>query len=282
MDRYRIKPGQKVKLKDFDPNDKGEWQGRKNEGKEELLKLNQELSGLQELLYAGQQHRLLVVIQAMDTGGKDGTIRAVFEGVNPQGVRVANFKTPTPVELAHDYLWRVHAQTPGKGELVIFNRSHYEDVLVVRVHNLVPEEVWKKRYSQIVEFERMLAEEGTTILKFYLHIDPDEQRDRLIERIDDPTKQWKFNPADLEERKLWGNYMAAFEEMLEKTSTKSAAWYIIPANANWYRNLVVATIIVDTLKGLKMKYPKPVGDIAKYKELLLSEGKPPSGQVGGI
>jgi polyphosphate kinase 2 (PPK2 family) len=153
---------------------------------------------------------------------------------------------------------------------------------VVRVHNLVPEEVWKKRYGQIVEFERMLVEEGTTILKFYLHIDPDEQRDRLIDRIDDPTKQWKFNPADLEERKLWGNYMAAFEETLEKTSTKSAPWYVIPANANWYRNLVVATIIADTLKGLKMKYPKPIEGIAQYKELLMSEGKPPSGQAGGI
>ena len=208
MDRYRIKPGQKVKIKDFDPNEKGDWQGRKDEGKAELLKLNQELSDLQELLYAGQKQRLLVVIQAMDTGGKDGTIRAVFEGVNPQGVRVANFKVPTPTELAHDYLWRVHAQAPGKGELVIFNRSHYEDVLVVRVHDLVPEEVWKRRYDQIVEFERMLAEEGTTILKFYLHIDQEEQKKRLIERIDDPKKQWKFNPADLEERKLWGKYMA--------------------------------------------------------------------------
>jgi len=221
MDRYRVKPGQKVKLKDFDPNDKGEWQGRKDEGKAELLKLNGELSELQELLYAGQEHRLLVVIQAMDTGGKDGTIRAVFEGVNPQGVRVANFKVPTTTELAHDYLWRVHAQAPGKGELVIFNRSHYEDVLVVRVHELVPEKVWKKRYSQIVEFERMLAEEGTTILKFYLHIDQEEQKKRLIERIDDPKKQWKFNPADLGERKLWDKYMDAFEEMLEKTSSST-------------------------------------------------------------
>ena len=282
MDRYRVKPGQKVKLKDFDPNDKGDWQGRKDEGKAELLKLNQELSELQELLYAGQQHRLLVVIQAMDTGGKDGTIQAVFEGVNPQGVRVANFKAPTTTELAHDYLWRVHAQMPGKGELVIFNRSHYEDILVVRVHNLVPEEVWKKRYQQIVEFERMLTEEGTTILKFYLHIDQEEQKKRLIERIDDPKKQWKFNPADLDERKLWGKYMAAFEEMLEKTSTTSAPWYAIPSNDNWYRNLVAASVIVDTLKSFKMEYPQPAEDITKYKDALLTENNPPTIPANGI
>ena len=282
MDRYRVKPGQKIKLKEFDPDDKGDWQGRKDEGKAELLKLNQELCELQELLYAGQQRRLLVIIQAMDTGGKDGTIRAVFEGVNPQGVRVANFKVPTTTELAHDYLWRVHAQTPGKGELVIFNRSHYEDVLVVRVHNLVPEEVWKKRYRQIVEFERMLTEEGTTILKFYLHIDQEEQKKRLIERIDDPTKQWKFNPADLDERKLWSKYMAAFEEMLEKTSTTFAPWYAIPANANWYRDLVVASIIVDTLKGFKMEYPRPAEDLARYKDVLLTENNPPTMPANGI
>jgi PPK2 family polyphosphate:nucleotide phosphotransferase len=282
MDRYRIKPGQKVRLKDIDPNDKGDWQGRKNEGKVELLKLNQELSELQELLYAGHLHRLLVVIQAMDTGGKDGTIRAVFEGVNPQGVRVANFKTPSTIELDHDYLWRIHSQMPGKGELVVFNRSHYEDVLVVRVHQLVSQPIWKKRYNQIVEFERMLVEEGTTILKFYLHIDLAEQRDRLIERIDDPKKQWKFNPGDLEERKLWNKYMAAFEEMLEKTSTKFAPWYAIPANTNWYRNLAVASIIVDTLKDFKMEYPQPVEDITQYKDALMSEIKPQTKQASGI
>jgi PPK2 family polyphosphate:nucleotide phosphotransferase len=278
MDRYRIKPGSKVILKDFDPNDKGDWQDRKEEGKAELLKLNQELSNLQVLLYAGQKHHLLVVIQAMDTGGKDGTIRAVFEGVNPQGVRVANFKAPSAAELAHDYLWRVHAQVPARGELVVFNRSHYEDVLVVRVHNLVPPAVWKKRYDQINEFERLLIEEGTTILKFYLHIDLDEQKARLIERIEDPRKQWKFNPGDLEERKLWNQYMAAFEEMLEKTSTTDAPWYAIPANANWYRNLMVASIIVKTLEGLKMEYPKPAEAIAQYKDALLAEDAKPSDQ----
>jgi PPK2 family polyphosphate:nucleotide phosphotransferase len=280
MDRYRIKPGQKVKLKDFDPNDRGDWQGRKEEGKAEVLKLNQDLSDLQELLYAGQENRLLVVIQAMDTGGKDGTIRAVFEGVNPQGVRVANFKAPTPVELAHDYLWRVHTQVPGKGELVVFNRSHYEDVLVVRVHNLVKPTVWKKRYHQINEFERTLSEEGTTILKFYLHIDLDEQKDRLIERIEDPKKQWKFNPGDLEERKLWDQYMNAFEDMLEQTSTKQAPWYVIPANTNWYRNLAVASIIVKTLEGFKMKYPRPIENITQYKDALLAEEVKPSKQPG--
>ncbi|MBN2258650.1 MAG: polyphosphate kinase 2 family protein [Anaerolineaceae bacterium] len=281
MDRYRIKPGQKVKLKDFDPGDKGDWQDRKKESKAEVLKLNQALSNLQELLFASQKHRLLVVFQAMDTGGKDGTIRAVFEGVNPQGVRVANFKTPTPLELAHDYLWRVHTQVPGKGELVIFNRSHYEDVLVVRVHNLVPPEVWKKRYQQINEFERMLVEEGTTILKFYLHIDAEEQRDRLIERIDNPRKQWKFNPGDLEERKLWDQYMKAFEDVLEKTSTPYAPWYVVPSNANWYRNLVVGSLIVNTMEGFKMKYPQPVENIAQYKDTLLSGDKATSDQATG-
>ncbi|MGA9396867.1 MAG: PPK2 family polyphosphate kinase, partial [Anaerolineaceae bacterium] len=271
MDRYRIKPGNSVKLIDFNPDDKGDWKDKKDEAKDRLLELNKELSDNQELLYAEHKHKILIVIQAMDTGGKDGTIRAVFEGVNPQGVRVANFKVPTLPELDHDYLWRVHSQVPGKGELVIFNRSHYEDVLVVRVHHLVPEEVWMRRYRHMVEFERLLAEEGTTILKFYLHIDLDTQKERLIERIDDPQKQWKFNPADLGERKLWGKYMDAYEEMLEKTSTEVAPWYVIPANSNWYRNLVVAQVVVDTLKGLDMQYPRPAENLAGYKATLLSE-----------
>jgi PPK2 family polyphosphate:nucleotide phosphotransferase len=191
----------------------------------------------------------------MDTGGKDGVIRHVFDGVNPQGVRVASFKQPTPAELAHDYLWRVHQQTPAKGELVIFNRSHYEDVLVVRVHNLVPEALWRRRYEQINAFEKLLAEEGTTILKFYLHIDLDEQKERLQARLDDPAKRWKFAKGDLDERKRWPQYMAAYEEMLSKTSTAWAPWYIIPANRKWYRNLVISQIIVETLEGLAMSYP---------------------------
>ena len=207
------------------------------------------------MLYAENKHKVLIVLQAMDTGGKDGVIRHVFDGVNPQGVRVAAFKQPTPTELAHDYLWRVHQQTPGKGEVVIFNRSHYEDVLVVRVHNLVPEAVWRRRYEQINAFEKLLAEEGTTILKFYLHIDLDEQKERLQARLDDPAKRWKFAKGDLDERQRWPQYMAAYEEMLSKTSTEWAPWYIIPANRKWYRNLVISQIIVETLEGLAMSYP---------------------------
>jgi PPK2 family polyphosphate:nucleotide phosphotransferase len=219
--------------------------------------LNQELQSLQELLYAEQKHKVLIVLQAMDTGGKDGAIRRVFDGVNPQGVKVASFKVPTAEELAHDFLWRVHKVTPGLGEMVIFNRSHYEDVLVVRVHGYAPEEVWKKRYDQINDFEHLLSESGTTILKFFLHIDKDEQKERLQARLDDPTKTWKFRLGDLEERKLWGDYMQAFEDALNKTSTEYAPWYVVPANRKWYRDLVISTVLVDTLKGFKMEYPKP-------------------------
>jgi PPK2 family polyphosphate:nucleotide phosphotransferase len=217
------------------------------------------------LLYAEQKHKVLIVLQGMDTSGKDGTIRRVFEGVNPQGVRVASFKQPTPEELDRDFLWRVHKQVPGKGEMVIFNRSHYEDVLVVRVHELVPKEVWSKRYEHINSFERMLADEGTTILKFFLHIDQEEQKQRLQARLDDPHKHWKFNPADLEERKLWPKYMKAYEEAISKTSTDGAPWYIVPANRKWYRNIVVGTIIVEALTRLNMRYPEPEFDAAKIQ-----------------
>lgn len=261
MERYRVRPDEKIRLKEFDPGDIGKYDGEKDDGLERLGELNQELETLQELLYAEHKHRILVVLQGMDTSGKDGVIRKVFEGVNPQGVRVANFKVPTPEELDHDYLWRVHKQTPAKGEIVIFNRSHYEDVLVVRVHELVPEAVWHKRYEQIREFERQLVEEGTTILKFFLHIDLDEQKERLQARLDDPTKHWKFNPDDLKERALWDQYMEAYEDMLNKTSTTEAPWYIVPSNKKWYRNLVIGTVLVDALKKLDMEYPQPKTDL---------------------
>jgi PPK2 family polyphosphate:nucleotide phosphotransferase len=260
MDRYRAEPGTRVDLSQWDPNDKSAFPVKKKEGRKQLLELNQRLEALQELLYAEHKHKVLIVLQGMDTAGKDGTIRHVFEGVNPQGVRVAGFKKPTPQELDHDYLWRVHKQTPGRGEIVIFNRSHYEDVLVVRVHNLVPEEVWSKRYEHINDFERLLADEGTTILKFYLHINLDEQRERLQARLDEPAKHWKFNPADLEERKLWPEYTAAYEDALNRTSTERAPWTIVPANRKWYRNLVVGTVIVETLEALNMRYPEPEFD----------------------
>ena len=257
MKRYLVKPGEKVNLSDWDPNDKGDFEGGKEEGRIEVGRLNKRMEALQELLYAEGKYKVLIVLQAMDTGGKDGTIRRVFEGVNPQGVKVASFKVPTPEELSHDYLWRIHKETPGNGQIVIFNRSHYEDVLVVRVHKLVPPEVWKKRFDQINQFESLLAENGTTILKFYLHIDLVEQKKRLQARLDEPDKNWKFSLGDLKERKLWPDYMQAYEDVLSKTSTKYAPWYIIPANRKWYRDLVISTVLVEKLEGLKMKFPEP-------------------------
>ena len=257
MDRYRVNPDQKVKLDEWDPNETSAFDGDKKASKEKFAKLNEELEVLQEKLYAEGKHKILIVLQGMDTSGKDGVIRSVFDGVNPQGVKVASFKVPTEEELSHDYLWRIHKQVPGKGEIVVFNRSQYEDVLVVRVHQLVPDKVWRKRFDQINDFEKMLADNGTTILKFFLHIDLDEQKARLQERLDDPAKRWKFRADDLKERKLWGEYTRAFEDVLNKTSTEWAPWYVIPANRNWYRNLVISTILVDRLKELKMEYPAP-------------------------
>ncbi|MEX2471933.1 MAG: polyphosphate kinase 2 family protein [Gemmatimonadota bacterium] len=261
MHRYRIEPGSTVRLSDVDPGERLSFDGKKELGNEYLEQLTVRLRSLQELLYAEGRHRILVVLQAMDTGGKDGVIRHVFRTVNPQGVKVAGFKAPSSQELAHDYLWRIHKETPARGEIRIFNRSHYEDVLVVRVRNLVPPEVWERRYNHIREFERMLADEGTTILKFFLHISKDEQAERLQARLDDPDKHWKFSPADLEERKLWDDYQQAFEVALTRTSTPWAPWYVVPANSKWYRNLVVARVLVDTLEGLDMRFPESSHDL---------------------
>jgi PPK2 family polyphosphate:nucleotide phosphotransferase len=261
MKQYRVKPGQQINLKDFDPAESGQFKGGKAEGLVAIGELTRELEPLQELLYAEHAHKVLIVLQAIDTGGKDGTIRRVFEGVNPQGVKVASFKTPTAPEMDHDYLWRVHQQVPAKGEMVIFNRSHYEDVLEVRVHELVAPEVWTARYQQINDFERMLAAEGTTILKFFLHISPEEQKKRLLARLKDKTKQWKYNPADVKERQLWKKYLQAYEDVLSRTSTDYAPWHLVPSDRKWYRDWVVATTIVETLRNLKMKYPKPAFDV---------------------
>lgn len=262
MDSLQVKPGHKIDLKHLDAASTPGFHGEKEAGLAAVQALTRELDTLQEQLYAEHKHKVLVVLQAMDTGGKDGTIRHVFEGVNPQGVRVASFKVPTAVEADHDFLWRIHQQTPGKGELVIFNRSHYEDVLIVRVHALVLPQVWKAHYDQINEFEKTLSEEGTLILKFFLHISPDEQKRRLHDRLKDPTKQWKYNPADLQERALWEQYMQAYEDVLNKTSTEYAPWYAIPADHKWYRDWAVASIIVQALRDLKMEYPKPGYDLA--------------------
>jgi PPK2 family polyphosphate:nucleotide phosphotransferase len=261
LKRYLIEPGQQVKLSDWDPNDTSVFRGGKEQAKIEVQKLNKRLEELQEILFAEHKHKVLIVLQAMDTGGKDGAIRHVFEGVNPQGTRVANFKEPSTEELDHDYLWRIHKQMPAKGELVIFNRSHYEEVLIVRVHHLVPDKDWKKRFDQINAFEQILAENGTTILKFYLHIDKDEQKQRLQARLDNPNKRWKFRKGDLEERKLWQDYMEAYEDVLNKTSTAAAPWIIVPANHKWYRDLVISSVLVETLEGLKMKFPQPEEDL---------------------
>lgn len=266
-----VPPGKQFFLNSIHPDDLGSWTNEKDEGEQQLAAFRRDLDSLQEVLYAEQKHKILVILQAMDTAGKDGTIRAVFDGINPQGVQVWNFKTPSIEELEHDYLWRIHPRVPGKGDLVIFNRSHYEDVLIVRVHDWIDERECQQRYQQINDFERMLVEEGTTILKFFLNISKEEQKQRLLERIDNPEKQWKFSPGDLPERAQWDKYVKVYENMLNATSTVVAPWYVIPANHNWYRNLRVAEIIVTTLRDLNMQYPTPAGDLALYKKQLISE-----------
>ena len=262
MDRYKVAEGSRVVLADWDPADRSEFAGTKEEGEQAAAQLNKRLEELQEMLWSDRRHRLLVVLQAMDTGGKDGTIRKVFEGVNPIGVRVASFKTPVGPERTHDYLWRIHPHVPADGEIVIFNRSHYEDVLVVRVNNIVEAPRWEKRFQHIMEFERLLVDEGTTIVKFFLHISKEEQRQRLQARIDDPTKGWKFSMGDVEERKLWDAYQGAYEDALSKTSTEFAPWYIVPADRKWYRDLVVATVLVGVMEKMELRYPDPPPDLA--------------------
>ncbi len=254
--RYRVKPDTRVSLKDVDP-DETKLLDDKDKAVEKNAKTQERLAELQELLYAEHKHKVLIVLQGMDTSGKDGTVRHVMGGFDPAGVRVVSFKKPTQNELDHDYLWRVHANVPAAGEVVVFNRSHYEDVLVVRVHSLVPKDVWSLRFDQINDFERMLSENGTTILKFFLHISKEEQRERLEARIQDPLKRWKFQHGDIEERKLWSDYVKAYEDVLRKTSTEWAPWYIVPANTKWYRNYIVGTIVTRALEKLKMRYPEP-------------------------
>ncbi len=261
--RFRVEPNADVDLKDWDPNTNDGLS--KGDLKDLAKDLNKRLEDLQELLYAEGKHKVLVVLQATDTGGKDGTIRHVFDGTNPQGVRVASFKKPTDEELAHDFLWRVHRQTPKAGQIMVFNRSHYEDVLVVRVHDIVPKKVWERRYDHINNFESLLVDEGTTIVKIYLHISKDEQKARLQSRLDEPHKNWKFDVGDLAEREHWDDYQAAFTAMLERTSTQDAPWHVIPANNKHYRNLVISQLLVETLEGLEMSYPEADKDLDKIK-----------------
>jgi PPK2 family polyphosphate:nucleotide phosphotransferase len=261
MDRHRVNHGSDFDLADHDPGDTGGFEGGKKEARAELVDLNRRLDDLQEQLYADGRHRLLVVLQGMDTSGKGGTIRRVFEGVNPSGVRVAPFKKPNEAELAHDFLWRIHPQVPTNGEMVIFDRSHYEDVLIVRVHDLVPPERWENRYRHIREFEQMLADEGTTIVKFFLHISRDEQAERLQARLDDPAKHWKFRLADLDERKHWDAYQAAFADAIRETARPHAPWYVVPADRKWYRDLVVCRAIIDALEGMDLTFPESPDDL---------------------
>lgn len=268
MKQYRVKPGRKLSLKTFDPDETGEY--KKNDdgkaaAKAETEKLIARISRLQERLYANGKRSLLIVLQGMDTSGKDGTIRSVMSGVNPQGCKVVSFKTPSSKELAHDFLWRVHQEAPARGQIGIFNRSHYEDVLITRVHKMISNKVELQRLNQIKEFEELLTENGTTILKFFLHISKEEQKERLEARIHDPEKQWKWNSGDLEERKLWNDYMKAFEDVLAATSTDQAPWFIVPGNRKWYRNLVVADRVVGALEDMKLSTPPaPEGvDFAK-------------------
>jgi PPK2 family polyphosphate:nucleotide phosphotransferase len=258
MERYRVKPDDSVNFDRHDPGDTGDYKASdqgKADAKAAAAKLIERMAGLQERLYANQSRSLLIVLQGMDTSGKDGTISHVMTGLNPQGCKVVSFKVPSAEELEHDFLWRVHQKAPSRGEIGIFNRSHYEDVLVTRVHGWVSDQLAKQRFNQIREFEELLTENGTTVLKFFLHISKDEQKQRLEERIADPEKRWKFNEGDLEERKLWGDYMKAFEDVLGATSTERAPWYIVPANRKWYRNLVVADRVAHALEEMKLDVP---------------------------
>jgi len=263
-ERFLVKPGKEFELSAIDPAYTGKTDSKMS-SKADMAALSQKLCDLQVLLYAEGRHALLVCLQALDAGGKDGTIVHVFGAMNPLGTRVHAFKVPTLEEARHDFLWRIHQQTPGKGEVGIFNRSHYEDVLVVRVHNLVPKAVWSERYDLINEFEKNLTEAGTTILKFFLHISKDEQLRRFKKRLDNPNKHWKVADADYEERQHWPEYMKAYQEALSKTSTKDAPWYVIPSDHKWYRNLAVARIVVDTMESMGMKRPPATADIEEIR-----------------
>src|SRR3954452_25108201 len=250
-----VKPGKAAALAERDPRDKLGLPG-KAEAREQLGALGAELGALQERLYAEGTRSVLLVLQGLDASGKDGTIRHVFTGVNPQGCHVTSFKAPTPNELAHDFLWRVHAECPSRGMIGIFNRSHYEDVVTVGVLGLAPQEVWRRRHGRIIEFERLLADEGTTVLKCFLHVSPEEQRRRFEERVSDPTKRWKYNPGDEETNRRYDEFTAAYEDAIGATSTEHAPWYVVPADRNWLRNLAVATVLVEALRRLDPRFPE--------------------------
>ncbi len=262
--QFRVKPGEKLKLNKLDPDYKGKH-GSEDKAKDETEDYLKKLAHQQVLLYAEHKHSVLIVLQGMDAGGKDGTIRHVFSGVNPQGVDVASFKQPTPLELAHDFLWRVHPHAPRAGQIVIFNRSHYEDVLVTRVHKLVDKKTCVRRYEHIRDFERLLAELGTTILKFFLHIGKEEQLTRFAQRLDDPGRNWKISESDYSERELWDDYVDAYEDAIRATSADKAPWYVISSNHKWFRNLAVSQIIAETMADLRLAFPPPSVNLEEIK-----------------
>lgn len=261
MDRYLVTDGDDFRLADHDPGATSGVEG-KEEARAEVKALTARLDELQEMLHAEGEHKLLVVLQGMDTSGKGGAIRKAFEGLNPAGVHVASFKAPTELELAHDFLWRVHPHVPADGQITIFDRSHYEDVLIVRVRGLVPERRWRARYQHIRAFETMLADEGTVIRKFFLHISKDEQAERLQARLDDPAKHWKFRRGDLAERELWDDYQTAYEEAIRQTATEEAPWVVVPADHKWHRDLVICRTLVETLEGLDLHFPEAEEDLS--------------------
>ena len=261
---FLVKPGRKVRLSEHEADFTGSFKS-KSHAESALVRNISRLMELQYLLYAENKRSVLIILQAMDAGGKDGTIRHVMGALNPQSCRVTSFKEPSVEELKHDFLWRVHKATPARGEIAIFNRSHYEDVLIVRVKDLVAKSVWEKRYDQINAFESLLAENNVMILKFFLHVSKVEQKKRLMQRLEDPKRQWKANPEDFKERRRWDEYMKAYEEALSRCSTKHAPWHIIPSDQKWFRNLAVSEVIVDRLASARMTYPKPAFDISKIK-----------------
>jgi PPK2 family polyphosphate:nucleotide phosphotransferase len=264
-DRWRIKPRTKVDLADHDPDSTDGAPGGKDETKAATEVLLERVAGLQARLWAESTRSLLVVLQAMDAGGKDGTVKKVFSGVNPMGVHAVAFKAPNDAELAHDFLWRIQRELPERGDIGIFNRSHYEDVLIVRVEDLVPEKVWRPRYSSIRAFEEHLSDEGTTIVKLFLHISKEEQAERFRSRLTDPTKNWKFNVADVDVRKRWDDYQVAYAEAISRTSTEPAPWFIVPADRKWYRDWAVATILVDVLEKMDPMFPEPAPGLSQVK-----------------
>lgn len=267
FDQYRVN-SKKFSLKNHNPNDKSERSKTKELDSIELIQLATEINALQDILHAEGKRKILLILQGMDASGKDGTVRHVFRECDPLGIRLASFKTPSSEELAHDYLWRVHQVVPKAGELVIFNRSHYEDVLIVKVHDWIDDAECERRYAQINDFERLMSETGTTIIKCFLNISKEEQKVRMQERLAEPSKTWKFNPGDLKERELWPQYMQAYEQAITATSTEYAPWYVIPADSKTNRNLLISRLLLNTLKNMKLKYPSVP---AEYKNIVVTD-----------